>query len=58
MSSIAKTVRTQTENHGVNREKVVKGLQDAEEELCEIAYRFGERDDWFCADGECKKMTI
>ena len=21
-------------------------------EDCEIAYRFGEQDDWFCADGE------
>lgn len=24
-------------------------------ELCEIAYRFGEKDDWFCADGERKE---
>lgn len=23
-------------------------------EDCEIAYRFGEQDDWFCADGERK----
>ena len=29
-----------------------KDCKFAEEKLCEIAYRFGEKDDWFCADGE------
>ena len=28
-----------------------KDCKFAKEELCEIAYRFGEKEDWFCADG-------
>lgn len=36
----------------VSAENVVwcKDCKFAED--CEIAYRFGEQDDWFCADGE------
>lgn len=30
-----------------------KDCKHAEED-CEIAFHFGEKDDWFCADGERK----
>ena len=37
------------------QEAVVRCLDCKFAELCEIAYRFGEKDNWFCADGERKE---